>query len=211
MAFKLSLEQKQTQTLILSPQMQQAIHLLQLPLLELRQFLQQQLVQNPILEEVENLEPALSEEETLPELKENDYEPDLREEMERLAGFNGEWQEYLRGIGNSGGSEPEDEEKHRFFENSLTRQPSLPEHLLRQLRLSVSSPREEEIGETIIGNIDENGYLQSSLEELGSRKGPLFNSDLRPLRRRSKGPERMSAHPVKKHGKGKYPGGKNNS
>ena len=166
MAFKLSLEQKQTQALILSPQMQQAIHLLQLPLLELKQFLQQQLVQNPILEEVETVEPSLAEEEPLPELKESDYQPDVKEEMERLAGFNGEWQEYFRGLGGSGRVEPEAEEKHRFFENSLTRQPSLQEHLLHQLHLSVSSPREVEIGETIVGNIDENGYLQSSPEEL---------------------------------------------
>ncbi|MCD5401729.1 hypothetical protein LR013_03965, partial [candidate division NPL-UPA2 bacterium] len=116
MAVKLSLEQKQAQALVLSPQMQQAIYLLQLPLLELRQFLQQQLVQNPVLEEVENIEPSLSEEEPLPELKENDYEPDIKEEMERLARFNGEWQGYLRGMDASERGEPEDEEKRRFFE-----------------------------------------------------------------------------------------------
>ncbi len=165
-AFKLSLEQKQVQTLTLSPQMQQAIYLLQLPLLELKQFLQQQLVQNPVLEEVENIEPPPSEEEPLAKLKENDYEPDVKEEMERLARFNGEWQGYLRGMGASGRGEPEDEEKRRFWENSLARQPSLQEHLLRQLHLSASSSREEEIGEIIIGNIDGNGYLQASLEEL---------------------------------------------
>lgn len=166
MAFKLSLEQKHIQTLVLSPQMQQAIYLLQLPLLELRQFLQQQLVQNPVLEEVENIEPSLSEEEPSTKSEENDYELDIKEEMERLARFNGEWQEYHQGIGASGRIEPEDEKKRRFFENSLTRQPSLQEHLLRQLRLSVSSSREEEIGEAIIGNINGNGYLQASVEEL---------------------------------------------
>lgn len=166
MDFKLSLKQKQFQTLVLSPQMQQAIHLLQLPLLELRQFLQQQLVQNPVLEEVEDIEPASPEEERPVELKENDYEPDVREEMERLARFSEEWQGCLRNMGVSGRVEPGNEEKRRFFENSLTRQPSLQEHLLRQLHLSVSSAREEEIGETIIGNIDGNGYLQASAEEL---------------------------------------------
>ncbi|MCD5397432.1 RNA polymerase factor sigma-54 [candidate division NPL-UPA2 bacterium] len=166
MAVKLSLEQKQVQTLVLSPQMQQAIYLLQLPLLELRQFLQQQLVQNPVLEEVEGTEPPPSEEEPPAKLKEDDYEPDVKEEMERLAKFDGEWQGYLRGMGVSGRSGPEDEEKRRFFENSLARQPSLQEYLLRQLYLSISSSQEEEIGETIIGNIDENGYLQASVEEL---------------------------------------------
>ena len=165
---KLSLEQKAVQTLVLSPQMQQAIHLLQLPLLELRQFLQQQLLQNPVLEleEVENKEPTSSEEEPQAESKENDWEADVQEEMERLARFDGEWPGHFQGMSTSGGGEPEDEEKHRFAENSLARQPSLEEYLLRQLRLSVSSSREEEIGEAIIGNIDGNGYLQASVKEL---------------------------------------------
>jgi len=125
MTFKLSLEQKHIQTLVLSPQMQQAIYLLQVPLLELRQFLQQQLVQNPVLEEIENLEPSLSEENPPIELKDNNYEPDIKEEMERLSGFNREWQGYFQGGGSFRRSEPEDEEKRRFFENSLTQQPSL--------------------------------------------------------------------------------------
>ncbi|NOX96654.1 MAG: RNA polymerase factor sigma-54 [Nitrospirae bacterium] len=166
MTFKLSLEQKHIQTLVLSPQMQQAIYLLQVPMLELRQFLQQQLVQNPVLEEIENVESSLSEEKPPIELKDNDYEPDIKEEMERLSRFNGEWQGYLKGVGSLKRVEPEDEGKRRFFENSLTQQPSLQEHLLRQLRLSSLSPREEEIGETIIGNIDGNGYLRASREDL---------------------------------------------
>ena len=99
MTFKLSLEQKQVQTLSLSPQMQQAIYLLQLPLLELRQFLQQQLVQNPVLEEVENIESSLSEEEPPTKLEENNHELDIKEEMERLAKFDGEWRSEERRVG----------------------------------------------------------------------------------------------------------------
>ena len=165
MAREFRLEQKQVQKLILSPQMQQAIYLLQLPLMELGQFLQQQLIQNPVLEEVEEIEPSPSEEESLSELKKEDYEPDVQEEMQRIARFDREWHDYFRDTNTLGRTEV-DEEKHRFRESSITRPLSLQDHLLRQLHISTSSPKQVKIGEMIIGNIDGNGYLQSPTEEI---------------------------------------------
>lgn len=165
MAPEFKLEQKQVQKLVLSPQMQQAIYLLQLPLMELRQFLQQQLIQNPVLEEVEEIEPSLSEEQGLAELKKEDYEPDVQEEMERISRFDQEWHEYLRDA-NALGRVEIDEEKRRFRETSIVRPLSLQDHLLRQLHLSSSSTEQVKTGEVIIGNIDTNGYLQASVEEM---------------------------------------------
>ncbi|MCD5390519.1 RNA polymerase factor sigma-54 [candidate division NPL-UPA2 bacterium] len=167
MAPEFKLEQRQVQQLILSPQMQQAIYLLQLPLMELRQFLQQQLIQNPVLEEVEEMEPTATEEETLAELKKEDYEPDVQEEMERIAQFDRDWYEYFRDTSALGRIEA-DEEKRHFRETSITRPLSLQDYLLRQLHLSSSSPEELKIGELIVGNIDSNGYLQASVEEIAT-------------------------------------------
>ncbi|RII00789.1 RNA polymerase sigma-54 factor [candidate division NPL-UPA2 bacterium Unc8] len=163
------LEQKQTQRLSLSPQMQQAIYLLQLPLMELRQFLQQQLIQNPLLEEIED-ESSSDDEEILKELRKDEIEPDLQEEMERLARFEQEWEEYFHST-TLPGQEQSDEEKEEYVKASITKPLSLQDHLLWQLHLMVLSPEERKIGETIIGNIDEDGYLQSSLGEIESDLG----------------------------------------
>jgi len=160
------LEQKQTQRLSLSPQMQQAIYLLQLPLIELRQFLQQQLIQNPLLEEVED-ESSSDDEEILERLKKDEVEPDLQKEIERLAKFEQEWEEYFHSTTPSG-QEQSDEDKEEYINASITKPLSLQDHLLWQLHLVVLSPEERKIGETIIGNIDEDGYLQSSLSEIES-------------------------------------------
>lgn len=163
------LEQKQTQRLSLSPQMQQAMYLLQLPLMELRQFLQQQLIQNPILEEVED-ESSSDDEEILKELRKDEVEPDLQVEMERLARFEREWEEYFHSA-IPPGQEQSDEEKEEYVKASMTKPLSLQDHLLWQLHLIVLSPEERKIGETIIGNIDEDGYLRSSLSEIESDLG----------------------------------------
>jgi RNA polymerase sigma-54 factor len=161
---KQALEQKQIQKLSLSPQMQQAMYLLQLPLMELRQFLQEQLIQNPFLEEVED-ESSSNDKEMLKELRKNEIEPDLQKEMEKLARFEREWDEYFyRAVPH--GQEESDEEKEEHIKASITKPLSLQDHLLWQLHLIVLSPEERKIGETLIGNIDENGYLQSSLSEI---------------------------------------------
>ena len=161
------LEQKQIQRLSLSPQMQQAVYLLQLPLMELRQFIQQQLIQNPLLEEVED-EPSSDDEEMLEELKQGEIEPDLVEEMEKLARFEQEWEEYFYSTPSPG---DEQFDKEEYAEASITKPLSLQDHLLWQLHLISLSPGEEKIGETIIGNIDEDGYLRVSLSEIGSDLG----------------------------------------
>ena len=164
------LEQKQTQRLSLSPQMQQAVYLLQLPLMELRQFLQQQLIQNPLLEEIEDESSSDDDEEILKELKKDEIEPDLQEEMERLSRFEQEWKEHFHST-TSSGQEQFDEEREEYAEASITKPLSLQDHLLWQLHLVALSPQERKIGETIIGNIDEDGYLRVSLSEIESGLG----------------------------------------
>lgn len=192
---------KLQQKLILSPQMQQAINLLQLPLTELRLTAAQELMKNPLLEEVPDQEieigtaeeadsdsadkiqetPAKEvepreEEEILGEeaavLKEaGDKESetiisDFQDEFKKLTEMDDEWRDYFRMTAPYYRYTEEEEAKRQYLENSITSAETLEDHLKDQLHLSAENERQIEIGENIIGNLDDNGFLQVGLEEI---------------------------------------------
>ncbi len=168
MALGLQQLARMEQRMILSPQMQQAIFLLQVPLQELSTIIQTEIVQNPLLEDpldqVETIDPAdapAPDGEVAPELE-------FEAEIDRLAAMDDEWKEYFFQDQTSSHARyyQPDEEKQNFLENSITRSETLSEHLLKQLNTSLSAEREKTVGEAIIGNIDENGYLTESLDEI---------------------------------------------
>jgi len=141
MGYELKQELKLSQKLLLTPQLRLAIKLLQLTRQELVDVIRQELEENPALEEgIENSEP-------LP----------AKEKINEI-----EWQDYLEGAGNLAGTLPnfsvdgEDE----FYEKASSGGVSLREHLLWQLNYSNLGERERKVGEFIIGNIDEDGYLR---------------------------------------------------
>lgn len=153
---------KLTQKLVMTPQLQQAIKLLQLSKLELIQSIHQELVENPVLEE-ELLEPSF-EEQTLNADKDGvaGEKPGKKEE-------DFDWKNYLRGSMDSGYSAYEpysDQDDAPSYENSLSRKTTLADHLIWQLGLSTEDSTMRRIGEFIIGNIDSDGYLRISLEEI---------------------------------------------
>ncbi|MBE0426568.1 MAG: RNA polymerase factor sigma-54 [Nitrospirae bacterium] len=168
MALENRLELRLSQKLILTPQLQQAIKLLQLPHLELSQFLNQELMENPLLEESFD---EISLDELIPEEKEaievEEINEDTEAPLEKLMNFTTD--EYFEereldgrdlGYFNRGLVTPPS------FEQFLTKEPDLYDHLLWQLRLSNRSETIRKVGELIIGNIDENGYLTASIEEI---------------------------------------------
>jgi len=157
--------QKQTQKLILSPQMQQAIKMLQIPLMELRALARQEMVTNPVLEENLSEEAPLPEESETPSA-ENETELDFREEFDNLTKLDDEWRDYFNQSGGFRKITQQDDEKRKFMLDSISVAESLQDHLLSQLGVIVTDPGKEKIGITIIGNIDNNGYLRSSNEEL---------------------------------------------
>ena len=163
--------QEQRLQMVLAPQLRQSLRLLQVPALELRTLVQEELQKNPALEEViEAKEPIeVQGEEEAPE--ESTAEIDLREEFEILARLDEEWREYFRQSESVRGYNPELEEHRRFMFESLTRPESLQEHLLWQLSLTVQDDEERKIGELLIGSLDDNGYLSTSLEELAESTG----------------------------------------
>lgn len=174
MALEQKLHLKLSQKLIMTPSLQQAIKLLQLSKLELQEVLNQELLENPLLEE--SAEEVKAEETQAEETKaeneaeaekkvetnEKEKEKDSFEEIDYDAYF----QDYIeygynpRGMG----------EEHEEFpiENTLTRPPNLSDHLTWQLSMSDASPRTKEIAQFIIGNIDEDGYLRASTEEIAA-------------------------------------------
>lgn len=166
---KLRLELKLSQRLIMTPQLQQAIKLLQLSRLELSQVVSQELIENPLLEETGS---ESDENESAIEDGFEEKDPPEEETTSRETGIElkSQWEEYITDIqhenkefeySSSGG------EELPSYEQTLTRPPSLWEHLTWQLRLSPFDPSKMEIGKDIIGNIDDDGYLRSSLEEIG--------------------------------------------
>ncbi|MEW6001138.1 MAG: RNA polymerase factor sigma-54 [Nitrospirota bacterium] len=173
MALESRLELKLTQRLILTPQLQQAMKLLQLPQLELSQVLNQELVENPFLEESRE---EITTEELTPEEKDSlevvESQDDAEAPLERLMNFIVDDYFEERGFdGRDLGYFNPGKETPPSFDQFLTRGSDLHDHLLWQLRLSNEQDDIRNIGEIIIGNIDENGYLRASIEELMGEAG----------------------------------------
>jgi RNA polymerase sigma-54 factor len=162
------LYQTQSQKLAIGPQMQQSLHILQAATLELGQIVQQEMAVNPVLE-LEQPEVSLSD--VIPD------DPDTGDENRSLSSMAEEWKDYWsQGKSTTARSEA-DEEKHRHMMDSITLATTLQEHLRDQLRLwPTESSQLVEYVELLIGNLDERGFLQSSLEDLCYAHGiPLLD------------------------------------
>lgn len=158
MALEVRLSLRQTQRMIMTQSLQQAIGLLQLSRLELLQAVRQELEENPILEE-ELVEDARLSAETPAEA-----EDDAERNEDRLSDFD--WESYLEDASDYRREFPREEVEGWSSEERLTRPRSLSDHLLFQLHLSTSDRVLIQCGTEIIGNLDENGYLNVPLEEL---------------------------------------------
>lgn len=160
--------QQQIQRLIMSPAMQQAVHLMQLPALELGEFIENSLEQNPVMERIEEdednspdeaeIEPFAEQELTFDE---NDFsvmqqlEEDFRDYFEEENG-----QRTARTMA--------DDRLQTFLEQSIRSQPTLFEHLTEQSDAIFSNPKERALAAAIIGNLDEFGYLHIPLSEIAA-------------------------------------------
>ena len=156
-----SLHLEQTQKLIMTPELRQAITILQMPVLELSQYVEEQLLENPLLETKDDLEDSAGEtatQEQPTQDKDKDHDKDKDRDMD--------WLEYFQDKTDLGIIKPRREEINEFtYENFLAVAPTLQEYLMQQLSLAAGTPEDSEIGEYLIGNIDDNGYLNVELEE----------------------------------------------
>ncbi len=172
MVMKTRLDLRLTQKLVMTPQLQQAIKLLQLSRLELQQTLSQTLLENPLLEEEVALE---SSEEEAASAEENPVEASETSTTSEQSG-EGEfsWEDYFQEERREWTSqEPtaDSSEERPSYEQTLSKKDSLEEYLLWQLGLSQISEGERAIGELIIGNLDDDGYLRVSLDEVATTAG----------------------------------------
>jgi RNA polymerase sigma-54 factor len=165
---RLSLQQ------ILAPQLQQSLHLLQVPTLELSSLVQEELQQNPLLEEVSKDEPRVEVEsadgEAAADKPAND-DADFKEEFEALSKLDDEWREYFSQTSSFRARSPEQEEQRQHFFDSIVQQESLQQHLLQQLSFAGLGDDKRKVAELIIGNINDDGYLLTPIEELSVSSG----------------------------------------
>jgi RNA polymerase sigma-54 factor len=154
--------QNLTMQQVLAPQLQQSLHILQAAALELQNIVQQELQTNPVLEE----ETGTFETE---EGAKDDGE--FQEEFERLAKLDEEWRDYMAQNVSYSSRNPEDEERRQFFFDSIASQETLQCHLWDQLNTADVNKSQREAAELIIGNMDELGFLQASLEEISQNTG----------------------------------------
>ncbi len=131
-------------------------------MLELRNLVQQEIETNPTLE-MDASEPSLEDRQ-----REMD---DFKEEFDRLAKLDEEWRDYMSQNSGYSARSAEDEERRQFFFDSLVKEETLQQHLLEQIPGSELAEFEVPIAELLIGNLDDHGFLQSSLEEISSSSG----------------------------------------
>lgn len=174
---------------VLAPQLQQSLALLQAPTLELKALVEHELQQNPALEEIPEFE---YEQQTKPKEerdagpdysdpteppKDVTYDPatekeskepvdDFQKEFEKLTKLDEEWRDHFAQTRLPSRVSQEDEERRQHMFDSLVAETSLQEFLLEQLRLSEVEGAQRSIAEMIIGNVDDYGYLQASIDEL---------------------------------------------
>jgi RNA polymerase sigma-54 factor len=209
MALELKQQVRLSQQLVMTPQLQQAIKLLQLSRMELVGLVQHELEENPVLEEVQEGEEERESAEAAGQegadagddagATDGELEPDRAGELDAApaetaveeGGETGEqleagaepeptdaekiadveWESYAESQPQTGMREVIDDEDRPSIDATLTRRENLSDHLLWQLQLA-SFPSEEDVAARfIIGNLDERGYLQSSLEELSRQAG----------------------------------------
>ena len=201
MALETKLYQKLSQQLVMTPQLRQAIKILQVSRLELETLIQEELSQNPILEEGQEQteeEPesrtddsakdeAPAETEWLDPGQETEKTSEIEPNPDKLAEID--WREYLNTYSNDwqGSSQTsadyDDDEKRPAYENTLSRATSLAEHLVWQLRMSGIDGIEEAIAARLVGNLDKDGYLQVEIEDVAFQCGVDFDLVEAALRR----------------------------
>src|SRR5512144_1780566 len=163
-AISQKLHTKLVQKLILTPSLQQAIKLLPMSTLELSDLLNQEMVENPMLEDVptEELQPA--------EAAQTQEKPDTDQQQNKTDTWDDQDYEYFFGDYLDDGYRPRAPQEVKELppiENTLSTASSLSDHLMWQLSMQTDDPLLKEIGSAIIGNLDDDGYLVASFEELG--------------------------------------------
>ena len=200
MALETKLEQRLSQQLVMTPQLRQAIKILQVSRPELEQLVEEELAENPVLEETTGLRDEA--EESAPRTEERletvggdtdwTVTADQRETTNELEPESGlktiDWGDYLDNYSNdwhgaSATAVDYDDERPSAAETTVTRRQSLSESLLWQLQMNELDPREESVTALLVGNLDKDGYLQVPIEDIAFQTGKDYDVVNRALHR----------------------------
>ncbi len=179
---ELQTEQKQhfnlTQRLMMSTHMQQALHLLQLPLLELTTFIEEQVVLNPLLEITDEttIKEKTEEEEQEEAIEDSPEDFFLEKEIiideqnfNILKSLEEEFKDYFAETNTFQLKRSSEEEKHKtYLENSICNEVNLYQKLIQEAHHTFETPHDLQIAEILIGYIDEYGFLKTPLQEIAA-------------------------------------------
>lgn len=176
MAIKMSQGLKQSQSLMITPQLQQAIKLLTLTHLEMTTLISQEMVENPMLEEMDNEMDSGPAEESREEMDSHEATAENFSGPELIEGSKDtfDWESYSESFNSSSSSSPNMKESQSpddmpSYENMVSKSQSLQEHLEWQLRMESLSSDQLNFCLDIIGNIDDDGYLEIPFDEIVAR------------------------------------------
>jgi RNA polymerase sigma-54 factor len=161
--------QKQTQSLVLAPQLRNSLKILQAPAVELRTSILEELQANPLLEELPIDSISVEEHKELPNENEHEANEELEfksEDYSALDKMSDDMREYYAQESTGQSHTAEDEERRDFFLNSLTEDVSLQQHLIEQAELTDCSDQELEALLYLIGSLDDNGYLTETISNV---------------------------------------------
>jgi RNA polymerase sigma-54 factor len=168
----LSQTQQLSQRQILAPMLRHSLEMLQVPMLELQTLVQNELQQNPTLEEELTDSNDRLEVEPISDDKDDAApEGDFDERFEALAKLDDEYRDNFQQSRSASSYTSDDAARRQFFLDSLTKPESLQEHLLVQLQYSNLSAEDLQLGEFLLGNINDDGYMTASIEELVETTG----------------------------------------
>jgi RNA polymerase sigma-54 factor len=177
-AFHQELRQRQSQQLVLAPQLRQSLKILQVAALDLQQVIQEELQQNPALEELPMDSISLDEPgmdgqhgldgehgpngDSAPESDELKFE----QTFEVLNKLDDDWRDYMAQVGGATPYTSEDAERRQRFFDSLVTETSLQQHLLEQAELQDISAEQLKALEYLVGSLDNRGFLTASLADV---------------------------------------------
>ena len=190
--FSQDLRQRQSQSLVLAPQLRQSLKILQVAALDLRSVIQEELQSNPTLEELP-MEGMSPEKETAekgeadangddaaegaegtpdPAVEQKREEMDFSKEFEILGKIDDDWRDYMASTGGAQAFTSEDAERRQHFFDSVATETSLQEHLMRQAEIADLSPNALEAMQHLVGSLDDRGLPDGQRPRCRPPDGP---------------------------------------
>jgi RNA polymerase sigma-54 factor len=197
-AFSHELRQRQTQSLVLAPQLRHSLKILQVAALDLRSVIQEELQSNPTLEELpmegvsldkppddiagengaegagdahHNSEASAPSDQTIGEPKNDEMDFSKTKEFEILGKLDEDWRDHMASVGGAQPYTSEDAERRQHFFDSLVSETSLQEHLMQQAELADLSPPALEAMKHLVGSLDDRGFLTQTPSDVSLQTG----------------------------------------